>query len=65
VETLPTVQKGDVVLMLVESAVLKVSTIGEALESGRRGETIRIRNIASNREVRAIVVDRKTVKVPF
>jgi flagellar basal body P-ring formation protein FlgA len=65
VETLPTVQKGDVVIMLVESAVLKVSTMGEALESGMRGETIRIRNITSNREVRAIVVDKKTVKVPF
>lgn len=65
VEALPTVQKGDVVLMLVESSLLKVSTMGEALDSGMRGETIRIRNLASNREVRAIVVDKKTVKVPF
>ena len=65
VENLPTVQKGDMVLMLAESALLKVSTMGEALESGMRGETIRIRNVTSNREVRAIVVDKKTVKVLF
>jgi flagella basal body P-ring formation protein FlgA len=30
-----------------------------------RGETIRIRNVTSNREIRAIVVDKKTVKVLF
>lgn len=65
VENLPTVQKGDMVLMLAESALLKVSTMGEALESGMRGDTIRIRNITSNREVRAIIVDKKTVKVLF
>jgi flagella basal body P-ring formation protein FlgA len=65
VENLPTVQKGDMVLMLAESALLKVSTIGEALESGMRGDTIRIRNVTSNREVRAIIVDKKTVKVLF
>jgi flagellar basal body P-ring formation protein FlgA len=65
VENLPTVQKGDMVLMLAESALLKVSTMGEALESGMRGDTIRIKNITSNREVRAIIVDKKTVKVLF
>lgn len=65
VENLPTVQRGDVVLMLAESSLLKVSTMGEALESGMRGETIRVKNITSNREVRAIIVDKKTVKVPF
>jgi flagellar basal body P-ring formation protein FlgA len=65
VEALSTVQKGDVVLMVVDSPLLKVSTMGEALESGMRGDTIRIRNMMSNREVRAIVVDKKTVKVPF
>jgi flagella basal body P-ring formation protein FlgA len=65
VETLPTIQKGDVVLMLVDSSLLRVSTMGEALESGMRGETIRIRNMTSNREVRAVIVDKKTVKIPF
>jgi flagella basal body P-ring formation protein FlgA len=65
VETLPLLRKGDAVLILVESPLLKVSTMGEALEHGRRGETIRVRNVSSQRQVRAVVVDNKTVRVPF
>jgi flagella basal body P-ring formation protein FlgA len=65
VELLPLVRKGDVVLILVESPLLKVSTMGEAMQPGQRGDTIRVKNIMSQREVRAVVVDTKTVKVPF
>ena len=65
VETLPFVQKGDVVLIVVESPLLKITATGEALERGERGATIRVRNVASNREIRAVVVDKKTVRVPF
>lgn len=65
VEADPVVRKGDVVLLLVESAQLKISTMGEALEHGERGATIRVRNTASKREVRAVVIDSKTVRVPF
>jgi flagella basal body P-ring formation protein FlgA len=65
VEAQPVVRKGDVVLIVAESARLKVSTLGEVLESGEQGATIRVRNTASKREVRAVVVDSKTVRVPF
>jgi flagella basal body P-ring formation protein FlgA len=65
VETLPLVKKGDVVLILVESPLLKITATGEALERGNRGATIRVRNVTSNREIRAVVVDKKTVRVPF
>jgi flagellar basal body P-ring formation protein FlgA len=65
VEAQPVVRKGDVVLIVVESARLKVSTLGEVLEPGEQGATIRVRNTASKREVRAVVVDSKTVRVPF
>ncbi len=65
VELMPVVRKGDVIRILVESPLLKVSTLGEALESGQRGDTIRVKNAASQRELRAIVVDKKTVRVPF
>ncbi|RMF90852.1 MAG: flagella basal body P-ring formation protein FlgA [Nitrospinota bacterium] len=65
VESLPLIRQGDRVLIVAESPLLKVSTVGEALESGNKGDTIRVRNISSSREVRAIVVDRKTVRVPF
>ena len=65
VETLPFVQKGDVVLIIVESPLLKITATGEALERGERGATIRVRNVTSNREIRAVVVDKKIVRVPF
>ena len=65
IETRPLVNKGDVVLIVVESEQLKISTLGEALEAGEQGATIRLRNSTSKREVRAVVVDSKTVRVPF
>jgi flagella basal body P-ring formation protein FlgA len=65
VETLPFVRKGDVVLIIVESPLLKITAMGEALERGDRGATIRVRNVTSHREIRAVVVDKKTVRVPF
>jgi flagella basal body P-ring formation protein FlgA len=65
VEAQPVVRKGDIVLLVVESAQLKVTTLGEALEPGEEGATIRVRNTSSKREVHAIVVDSKTVRVPF
>jgi len=65
VETPPLVQKGDRVVIIVESPLLKITAIGEALERGNRGETIRIRNTSSNREVHGVVIDGKTVRVAF
>lgn len=65
VEAQPVVQKGDVVTILVESASLKVATVGEALENGAQGETIRVRNTESRREVRGVVLDKKTVRIPL
>lgn len=65
IESQPLVQKGSTVFIVAESAQLKISVMGEALEPGDKGETIRVRNTTSRREVRAVVVDNKTVKVPF
>lgn len=65
VEPLPFVQKGDVVLIVIESPLLKITATGEALERGGRGATIRVRNVGSNREIRAVVIDKETVRVPF
>jgi flagella basal body P-ring formation protein FlgA len=65
VETLPLVHKGDAVLIIVDSPLLKVTTVGEALEPGQRGDTIRVKNVTSQREIRAVVVSKESVKVPF
>lgn len=65
VEALPLIRKGDVIMIRVESPLLHITTIGEAIENGYRGETIRVKNLSSQREVHAVVVDPKTVRVPF
>ena len=65
IEDRPLVQKGETVLILIEAGGLKVTAMGQALEQGLRGETIRIKNITSERELRAVVLDAKTVRVPF
>jgi flagella basal body P-ring formation protein FlgA len=65
VESAPLVQKGDAVLIVLESPLLKVTAMGVALEQGLHGATIRIKNTTSERELRAVVVAAKTVRVPF
>jgi flagella basal body P-ring formation protein FlgA len=65
IETLSLMQRGDQVIILVESPLLKITAMGEALERGNRGETIRVRNLSSQKELRAVVVDGKTVRVTF
>lgn len=61
----PAVQKGALVTIVLESPMLRVTAPGEALEAGRTGETIRVKNISSKREVRAQVIDKHTVRVPL
>jgi flagella basal body P-ring formation protein FlgA len=53
------------VRIVLESPVIKVSTPGEALEAGKPGDTIRVKNTSSQREVRAQVVDKQTVRIPL
>jgi flagella basal body P-ring formation protein FlgA len=65
IEDAPVVHKGAAVLLLLDSPGLKVTAVGVALEPGRRSDTIRVKNTTSEREVRAIVIDAKTVRVPF
>ena len=65
VTTVAVVHRGDMVHIVLESPLLKVSTPGEALEAGKPGDTIRVKNISSNREVRAQVIDKQTVRIPL
>jgi len=57
------VHRGDVVRIVLESPLIKVSTPGEALEAGKPGDTIRVKNTSSHREVRAQVIDKQTVRI--
>jgi flagella basal body P-ring formation protein FlgA len=59
------VHRGDMVRIVLESPLIKVSTSGEALEAGKPGDTIRVKNTSSRREVRAQVLDKQTVRIPL
>jgi len=63
--TVAVVHRGDMVRIVLESPLIKVSTPGEALEAGKPGDTIRVKNTSSNREVRAQVIDKQTVRIPL
>ena len=57
------IRRGDIVTIIAESNFLTVTTLGEAREKGRKMDRIKVRNIASQKEVFAVVMDSKTVKV--
>jgi flagellar basal body P-ring formation protein FlgA len=61
----PVVRRGDVVQLLAESAMLRITTQAIAQENGGVGETIRVINVRSKKNVHAQVVDAQTVRVEF
>ena len=63
VELPPLIQKGDVVTMMVESPGLLVTAKGIAQEKGKAGDLVRVKNVASGREVVGKVESEKTVRV--
>ncbi len=65
IELPPLVRKNDIVSIILESGALKISMIGEARESGRSGDRIKVVNLDSKKEIFARVLDSKTVRVDF
>jgi flagella basal body P-ring formation protein FlgA len=59
------IQKGEVVNIVAESKKLLVRTKGKAMEKGRMGDSIRVKNALSEKEVFGKVVDDNTVLVKF
>jgi flagella basal body P-ring formation protein FlgA len=61
----PLVQRGDRVLLVAEGRGVRAELAGEAREDGRAGQTIRVRNGASGREVYGQVEAAGQVRVGF
>ncbi len=59
------VQKGDIVTILISAPGLLITSKGQALEGGRLGEMMRVKNIATKRVVIGMVKGQKTVQVAF
>lgn len=55
-------KRGARVNIVARNAGVQVTVTGEALETGRRGEIIRVRNQTNGSEIRARVVDSQTVE---
>lgn len=56
-------KKGSMVTMMLETANMLITTQGRVMEDGAEGELVQVMNTASNRVVKAIVVDPTTVAV--
>lgn len=59
------IKRGDIVTIVAESNTLVVQTKGRTVDKGRIGDTIRVKNIASGKELMAKVVSGSSVKVEF
>lgn len=65
VELPPMVKRNDRVSIVAESGSLRITAVGEAKESGSRGERVKVVNLSSNKEIIARVLDPQTVRVEF
>jgi len=65
VESPPLVTKGSPVTIVAENSVVRITTLGEALEDGRKGDRIKVRNTRSGKEITSTVESAGWVKVFF
>ena len=63
VEPVPDIDVGGEVSIVCTGGLFSVTTAGQAMQKGRVGEQIRVKNRASNKVVLATVIDRRTVSI--
>ena len=59
------VKRGELVTLLLEGSGFRITTQGQASEDGRRGDSVRVMNLSSKREVMGRVEEGGLVKVPY
>jgi len=64
-ERVPVVKSGQLVTIVAENEVVKITAGGRAKGSGAVGDTISVQNLSSQKEIAARVVDATTVRVDF
>ena len=64
-ERVPVIKSGQIVIILVENDVVKITASGRAKGSGAVGDLILVQNLSSQKEIAARVVDATTVRVDF
>ena len=58
-------KRGDVVVIIAETAGFKITALGQVKKKGRLGERIPVTNFDSNKLLYGRVLDANTVKVEF
>jgi flagellar basal body P-ring formation protein FlgA len=61
----PVVKKNDLIRVVVNTGQMTLSVQGKAMQDGALGQTIRVVNVNSNRQLSGTVVDAGTVNVTF
>ncbi|GFO53259.1 flagella basal body P-ring formation protein FlgA [Geomonas sp. Red276] len=64
-ERVPVVKSGQLVTIVAENEVVRITALGRAKNAGAVGDQIMVVNTSSNKDVPARVVDANTVKVDF
>jgi flagella basal body P-ring formation protein FlgA len=65
IEMPPVVKRGDIVQVIAQTPMLKISIKGMAKQNGGKGERIKVVNLRSKKAIYAQVIDGQTVKVEF
>jgi flagella basal body P-ring formation protein FlgA len=61
----PLVNRGEMVTIMAKSQAIQITAPGEARNSGALGETIRVKNLTSRREIQARVLSAGVVEAEF
>jgi len=65
VQMIPLVRKGDVVEVVAEEGLLRITMKAMALEDGARGTFIKVRNLQSRKDIQVEVINEKAARVHF
>jgi flagella basal body P-ring formation protein FlgA len=65
VEKVPIIKSGQMVTIVAENEVMKITVAGKAMGSGAEGDTIMVQNLSSLKEIPARVINATTVQVGF
>jgi flagella basal body P-ring formation protein FlgA len=65
IELPPIIQRGDVVVVVVESKGLRITAMGKARRRGRLGERIPVENLDSKKILYARIIDSRTVRLEY
>jgi flagella basal body P-ring formation protein FlgA len=61
----PVIQRGQIVEALIQDGLLAISVRVQVLEDGSPGQSVRVRNLQSKRELRGKVQDEQTILIPL